>query len=153
MKHWVQVLIFALLTLAVLFFIFYNSAQPRETSASFSEKVVKVTKPIVDPKDKIPEPTFHHYVRKTAHFTEYAALGFCYMGLSDGFLWQKRRRLRWILPIAAAALTAAVDELSQFLSIDRGPGVRDVLLDTVGAAFGVAVLLILARLIAKRMKR
>ena len=82
------------------------------------------------------------FVRKTAHFSEYALLAL--------LLWRARRRPAWADPrpwswrearfiLVAAALFAASDEFHQSFVPGREGQVTDVLLDTLGAAGGMAV--------------
>ena len=145
--------IFALLALALICFIFSNSARPREESAAQSMSLVRILKPLLDPHDRIPEDTFHNYIRKAAHFAEFAALGFSLMGLSDCLPWKGRKMQRLLMPLLASLLVAAADEIVQIFSPLRGPGVKDVLLDFCGAAFGVACMLALLLLIRRVKKR
>ena len=142
--------IFAILSLLLLCFIFSNSAQPREESAAQSMSIVSILKPLLDPHDRIPEDVFHNAVRKAAHFAEFAALGFSLAGLSDCLPW-KRKKQRLAMPLLVSLLVAVTDEVIQIFSPLRGPGVKDVLLDFCGAAFGVACMLVLL-LIIRRLK-
>lgn len=73
-----------------------------------------------------------HLVRKLAHFTEFAALGFQFLLL--------RRARTWTDVVRSAELgffAAFLDESIQLLSV-RGAQISDVWLDTGGVAFGVA---------------
>lgn len=154
MKHQrsnlIRGIIFALLSLLLVCFIFSNSAQSRVESATVSGAVMDFLKPILDPFGRIDDGAFHHYVRKAAHFAEFAALGFSMMGLSVCLPW-KRKKLRLLIPLLVSLLIAAADETIQIFSPLRGPGVKDVLLDFCGAAFGVACMAVLL-LIIKRLK-
>jgi VanZ family protein len=83
------------------------------------------------------------WIRKAAHVTEYAVLA----ALWWRALWRPARgdARRWSWPIAgqallASALWAATDELHQVFVASRGASVRDVALDTAGAALGLLVL-------------
>ena len=137
-----------MLTILLICFIFSNSTRPRSESAEQSGMVAEFLKPLIDPQDKINDSVFHHYVRKAAHFVEFAALGFSLMGLSDSLPWMDRKKQRLILPLLASLLVAATDEIIQIFAPLRGPGVKDVLLNFCGGAvgvFGMAVLLMLIR--------
>ncbi len=77
-----------------------------------------------------------HIVRKTAHFSEYAALGFsvsCTLG----------RRKLLTLPSAAAllicSLYAVSDEIHQYFVPGRACMISDILLDSCGALFGIVL--------------
>lgn len=139
-------IIFTILSLLLICFIFSNSAQPREKSAAQSMSIVSILKPFLDPHDRIQEGVFHNYIRKAAHFAEFAALGFSLMGLSDCLPW-KRKKQRLLMPLLASLFVAVTDEIIQIFSPLRGPGVKDVLLDFCGAAFGVACMAVLLLLV------
>lgn len=77
-----------------------------------------------------------HIVRNTAHFSEYAALGFsvsCTFG----------RRKLLTLPSAAAllicSLYAVSDEIHQYFVPGRACMISDMLLDSCGALFGIVL--------------
>ena len=150
MKQNRRIIFFVLLSILAVCFIFSNSLEPREVSNDRSGAIVDEIKPIIDPQDKIPRSTFNHYVRKTAHFLEFAALGFCLMGLTDA-IGRKYRILRVPAAQLAALLIASMDETLQFFAAERGPGVKDVLIDFSGAACGL-LLMLLCLTIEKRLK-
>ncbi len=79
----------------------------------------------------------HFLVRKSAHFCSYG-----FLGALAFFSWRAtlpalpRWTLRWSLLGLLTAMTAgACDEFHQIFVPSRGPSVRDVLIDTVGAIF------------------
>jgi VanZ family protein len=83
-------------------------------------------------------------LRKVAHFTEFASLG----GL---FTWLfSMLRKPQLLSLGCCALTAALDETIQRFVPDRGPSLFDVGIDTTGAAFGIALVLIIYHLRKKK---
>lgn len=141
MKQNRRIFLFALLSLLAIGFIFSNSLEPREVSNDRSTEIVDEVKPIIDPQDTIPRGTFNHYVRKSAHFLEFAALGFCLMGLTDA-IGRKHRIPRIPMALLAALLIASTDETLQFFAVERGPGVKDVLIDCSGAACGLLLMLL-----------
>jgi VanZ family protein len=76
----------------------------------------------------------HGYVRKAAHFTEYAVLAFlaaraCVMSASL-FLW----RFRYLVPLMLVAIVSAADETNQSFLASRTASVYDVLIDIAGGA-------------------
>ena len=87
-------------------------------------------------------------VRKTAHLTEYAVLGFLtgWAFLRDGF----HLRLKLSAPLCAAA--AIIDECIQRFSSGRAPRVTDVLIDWTGAALGLAVTALVCYLVRRHRK-
>lgn len=83
--------------------------------------------------DGFAETFLYVYLRKVAHFSEYAVLGVTWSG------WRNARpplkRAKWLVYFAGI-LTATCDELLQFIAPGRGPAVTDVLIDTAGYAVG-----------------
>lgn len=78
-------------------------------------------------------------VRKGAHFTEYALLGYF---TARAFKLSKKSPLFSIL---ACAIYAATDEFHQSFVSGRSAEIKDVLLDTAGASFGVGIYLLFHR--------
>ena len=84
----------------------------------------------------------HKFVRKAAHFCEFALLGF----LSAGLLLWLSHRVRsmnrwktWLYPAVFTLLYAISDEIHQIFT-NRGPRVTDVLIDFAGAVFGILLI-------------
>ncbi len=77
---------------------------------------------------------WHFYVRKAAHFSEYAVLGVLLSAALAAY--PLRTPLRLLLSAGGGLLWAAGDELHQLFVAARGPSVRDVLIDFGGALFG-----------------
>lgn len=73
-------------------------------------------------------------VRKLAHFTEYAALGWL-LGWRVAMAGKKPA-----LALILGVLCACLDETIQIFAPDRGPGLADVLLDSFGVLAGILVL-------------
>lgn len=82
------------------------------------------------------------FIRKAAHFTEYTGLGIL-LTLSllryDFFAGSRRWRL-----IPVGFLIACADEGIQYFTPGRDCSFKDVLLDTCGVIFGVAVCALIA---------
>ncbi len=142
-------ILFMALTGLLICFIWGQSMLPQKTSAAESSRLMNLIKPLLDPGDRIDGETFHHYIRKAAHFSEYAALGFCMSGFFRNLVW-KRKPLHIPAAVAGCAFVAAVDESIQLFTDGRGARVSDVLLDISGAVFGLAVLSLLIILFHKR---
>ena len=81
-------------------------------------------------------------VRKLAHFTEYFVLGAEWSGYSH----VSGRRWIWLCGLPVAVM----DELLQFLSPGRAPGVTDVLIDTAGFLCGLCVLWLIFHGLSRR---
>lgn len=81
-------------------------------------------------------------IRKLAHFMEFAALG----GVWTLYLRPKKKYFLKAFALSAAA--ACMDETIQIFS-HRGNSIRDVLLDSCGALFGVLIIFLWIRWIKK----
>ena len=143
-----------LLVLAVMVMIFCFSAENAEKSGKTSGKIVDAILMLCCPEYQ--ELSFQRQsrlrgnlsfaVRKTAHFTEFALLGFSLM-LHISLL-QKKRPLRYAPWWAAGigALYAASDEAHQFFVGGRAPSFMDVGIDSLGVLFGLGLLLLVKRI-------
>ena len=83
----------------------------------------------------------HHCVRKTAHCVEYSILAFLIWRVvrASAAVALQRPSRHFRLALLLAALYAATDETHQLFVPGREAAVGDVLLDTCGAAVGLAV--------------
>lgn len=93
----------------------------------------------------------HYYLRKAAHVTEYAILGVLAVRTLRHGPWKWRTILvgAWIV----ASLYAATDEIHQMFVAGRTPKVTDVLLDSAGAAFGIALTALWVRRHSRHLKQ
>lgn len=82
---------------------------------------------------------WQHFVRKAAHFSEYAVLGV----LTANALrtYRLKNGLRFLLPVAVCFLYAVSDEVHQYFIPQRACRAFDVFIDTCGAVTGIAVFL------------
>jgi VanZ family protein len=86
----------------------------------------------------------HHYIRKSAHFTEYFILSLLLLRAIRGE--NRGIRLAWaLLAIAIVACYASLDEFHQSFVPGRTPAVTDVMIDTSGgiAAQAIAALVMM----------
>lgn len=85
-----------------------------------------------------------HLLRKLAHLTEFAALGYCLMAL---FMYLTRERVRqsvgnvWLFGLVVATL----DELLQLFSEGRSCQLSDVGIDLIGVTAGWVIFYLLSR--------
>ena len=84
-----------------------------------------------------------HVVRKAAHFSEFAVLGFFLLGHFRALAL--KTALRRPTPCAAVTgfLYAVSDELHQSFVGGRSPGLLDVGIDSAGVLFGILVMALL----------
>lgn len=76
-----------------------------------------------------------HTIRKTAHALEYCGLSL----LLYHAYFQSFRKVQPLLTVLTAVLYATSDEIHQYFIAGRACQLRDVFVDFVGAAVGVAV--------------
>ena len=146
-----KVIVFALMTAALLFFIWGHSLSPINVSDGESRSLMGWIKPLLDPDGRLDDELFHHYLRKAAHFCEFAALGICMGGLFQNLPLKKSKRAV-LFAFGACVLAAVVDECIQLFNPGRGPRISDVLLDSCGALLGIALMMLLFHMIHKRNK-
>ena len=149
--HLIAILFVALLIAANLTLIFSFSSENREESGSRSREVTLIVARICYADfDDLPATeqeaivdTLHGFVRKTAHFLEFALLGcltaslVCLVWSFVG--WRARVWQTAGIPALFCLLTAISDEVYQIFT-GRGPAVKDVLIDFCGAVSGVIFL-------------
>jgi VanZ family protein len=105
------------------------------------------------PGDELPG----HLWDKLVHFLVYGVLGVLFLvPLTEGRLTRVTMRTG-ALAVMLSTLYGAFDEVHQAFTPDRTPDVRDLFADALGAALGVAAILLLrvlvARLLAARARR
>ena len=143
------------LTGALIGWIFSNSLKNAESSSSQSGAVLRAIQNFFDvlfPGGGIVVSS--HFIRKAAHFSEYALLG------AMLFFIYRSYTVKWktfFIPAFLAAAVPFLDEGLQFFSEGRSPQLTDVGIDLAGALFGMlfawAVLYVAAAIRRKRRKK
>lgn len=134
-----------ILLTAILAFIWGNSAMPGETSGALSDWVGELLS-LIHP-FLATEPGLH-FLRKAAHFSEFAALG---MTLAWMFgMVARRKPWQLSLPALCGAAAAGIDETIQIFSPGRCSSIVDVFIDCSGVLTGCLVLLLLFTLASKK---
>lgn len=126
--------IFWILTALCMGAIFYFSSRPATQSAGQSSAVTLFLQKLFGT-DAITD----HMVRKAAHFTEFAALGF--FACSAVCFTKHKRNLP--LGITIGSAYAATDEIHQIFVDGRSCQFTDWVLDTLGVTTGALIFLIL----------
>lgn len=123
------------LTLIVcgVLFIWGNSLLPGHISGAISDFIWKL---ISFGKEASAHRTGTGILRKLGHFTEFACLGALF-----AWLYSMLKRPR-VFALLCGFAVACVDETIQCFVPGRGPRFTDVLLDSAGAACGIALLLL-----------
>ena len=134
------------LTVCWMMVIFWFSAAPAPESSEMSYTVgIQIGKIAVadfdawtTEKQNAFAEKIEYPIRKMAHATEYAILGMLVSGTAYayGVCGKKVVRYAWIL----ATIYAATDEVHQLFVPGRSGQLRDVLLDSTGAAVGILIL-------------
>ena len=138
----------SVLVVALLVFIWGNSAMPGQTSSQMSGWVGQLIRTLL-PFLPLDTPEGMHVLRKLAHFSEFAALGF-----SLGWLFGMLRggRAWFLLPVGCGVAAACIDETIQIFSPGRHCSIVDVGIDASGVVTGLLVLVLL-HLVAKKIRK
>lgn len=139
-------IILIILTIGIMVFIFTMSAMDAENSSALSTSVgYAVGEVVVEGFDELPPneqaefaESIEHPLRKLAHFTEFAALGF--LLIFDVYLFLKMSGWkRFLIALIIGLIYAASDELHQRLVSGRSGEIFDVLIDTGGVFTGCLI--------------
>ena len=123
------------LLVAILAFIWGNSALPGETSGALSGWVGQILCKLLP---FLTTESGLHLLRKLAHFSEFAVLG---MVLCWLFCMVMERKVgKYLLPLLCGATAACIDESIQIFSPGRYCSIVDVGIDTSGVLTGIIVL-------------
>mgnify|MGYP005790170019 CR=1 FL=1 len=88
-----------------------------------------------------------HIVRKVAHFSIYALLGFLLMGLASTYNICNKKKI--ILSLIVGILYASLDEFHQSFIPGRTALVTDVLIDTAGTTTGIIIMWLIIKFYKK----
>lgn len=142
--------LWGILTVLPMAAAFLFSGQDGETSGSLSAALARwLLSWLLPGSSPALFQTVHIFIRKAAHFTLYAVMG---TGLGGLYLRQNRFPV-FPAAVLTAALYAGTDEFHQSFVAERGPSLRDVALDSCGAAAGCGAVLLLYHLWRRRTRR
>ena len=131
--------------IAILAFIWGNSAMPGEASGALSGWVgdsMSRFLPFLTTEAGL------HLLRKAAHFSEFAALGLVLSWMLA--MLAQRKICQFSLPFICGAAAACIDETIQIFSPGRYSSIIDVTIDCAGVWTGSLILLIPLAIIARR---
>ncbi len=139
-RRTIKIFISVFLSVGLTALIFFFSSQDGGTSGALSETILNFLLRLFGVKpDAAWYSQLHHLLRKLAHLSVFGTLGALYYA-SYQFAMPK---IAWLPAVLTAFLYACIDEYHQSFVSGRGAALRDVLIDTTGAAiFITAVLLI-----------
>lgn len=146
MKRTIFRIIVILLTLLWMVVIFYFSNQSGNESSNLSTGISKSVLNLfyrdfpsfsLEKQSEMLDFT-SRIIRKLAHFTEYAILGLLLFLSFNSFI--KKKNFVFLATFIIGLLYSIGDEFHQSLVADRGPAVKDVVIDSLGV---LAMLLII----------
>lgn len=88
---------------------------------------------------------YHGYVRKAAHFTEYAILGLVAYRAFALITFESVRGRTHLIALAVVIATALVDEFNQSFNTVRTGSIYDILLDIFGGVTMIAIIWVFGR--------
>lgn len=144
MISWIAVIIWMLI-------IFHLSSQVAGQSNQLS---VGITKIVVDIFNNIFHSAdldinaYNHIIRKNAHFFAYLILGI----LAANVLSKNEHKGVFIV-LVFCIIYAISDETHQMFVPGRGPGLKDVIIDSAGAGVGIIIYLGVGKILNKRNKK
>lgn len=153
-------IILSVLLLSLMATIFLFSHQPADLSSQVSGGLIyRFLNFIASGFDSLTElereqmvQSLQCVVRKGAHAFSYALMGALSMGLVSTFEL-KKKRLSAVLAFGLCLLYSVSDEVHQLFVQGRSGQVSDVVLDSCGAIFGIAVVGFFIWLARKRRQR
>ncbi|SMB88963.1 VanZ like family protein [Desulfonispora thiosulfatigenes DSM 11270] len=132
--------------------IFSFSAQvankSNQLSTGITEIIAKTVQKVV-PQADLKIKNINHLIRKNAHFFVYLVLGLlvAYALKTLGVHGFKA----FFIGLVFCIIYAILDELHQMYVPGRGPGLKDVLIDSAGASVGICTFMIIYYLLKKQI--
>lgn len=147
-------IVLLILLFGTFYIIFGFSSQDGEESGGISSRVTEFIleksntyKNIEENRqDEIFERT-EKIIRKIAHLSIYALVGFLLMGLVSTFKLKEKTRI--LISLILGVLYAASDEIHQLFSPGRSAQITDVYIDTLGVLVGIFVILLFIKVFEK----
>ena len=137
-----------------MLFIWSNSFDGAAKSTEKSDRVIEKVEPIINPNQTMSHDSVSFIVRKSAHFLEFALLGFLCESFYLSFCGYSPSRVRIFMlfvPLYTFAVALA-DEMIQSFN-DRTNSFTDVLIDFSGSVFGIVLSFVLALIISAVVKK
>ena len=134
--------VYLVLTIAMLCFIWGNSAMSGAASGALSGRFLKYLAPLFAPFGNKAE----FVLRKLAHFSEFTLLGCLLAGLTR----PETPRFWLTRPLFSGLAAACMDETIQIYSPGRASSLLDVWIDFSGVTLGVLVSLLVYALLSRK---
>lgn len=154
MKKGLIIVVSWMLVLFSMLVIFAFSSEDGEKSAKTSEGVTDVVLKPVPPEKKTPElvKKVNISIRKIAHFSAFAMLSFFTLNAFN-LTFKKHLLIFSFISLGTTAIYAVFDEIHQKFVGGRVMSFIDVLIDSLGALFGILCYLFLIFIIFKIKNR
>lgn len=139
--------VFLTLLIATLIIIFGFSAQDGDASGNISRKIAEAVINIFNKNsDNIANAIkqAEGIIRKLAHFSIYASVGIWTMSLMSTF--KTKESLMITISTIAGFIYACTDEFHQYFVNGRMASFMDVIIDTLGATFGVILVMLIIKI-------
>lgn len=133
-----------------LMFIWGNSLLPGGVSGALSQHLRNFLVKLFSIPTQSPS-SGHGLLRKLAHFGEFCCLGFLLSWLLR--MLREKSWMHFVIPLSAGFAVACIDETIQYFTPDRGPGLRDVAIDTSGVCAGIILIWLLILLRHKKKQK
>lgn len=144
LKRKIYVCVSWALVIGIMIFIFSmssaNAQESSEMSNSLLLKIMEITGIEIS----------SHFIRKTAHFCEFALLSFL---LTNAVFTTFKKKKAGLFAFPCACLYAVTDELHQLFSDGRACSVKDMLIDSSGALLGAVLFSIIILIYIKHTER
>ena len=138
---------------AIALFSAQNGESSSETSSGVTVMILRIFRPDFDLLSAAEQAelieSIHLLIRKLAHFSAYAFLGFNCANASLTYFWQNGRR--FAVSFAIGAAYAVSDEIHQLFVSGRSCEFRDFAIDLCGCAVGIIFGLCAYIIFLKRM--
>lgn len=165
------IIITLLIVICIMMMIFYFSAKHVTESDGMSKNIARFFLPLIEwiynlfPQEEGISGSvvtlmgeglledINHYIRKLGHLTEFAMLGAALM-LHINYIYQYIRKINYKKNVAVTMLVVVLyaisDEVHQIFVPGRGPGIKDVVIDSIGGVLGCLLMLFIIKKIVKK---
>ncbi|MBQ7922846.1 MAG: VanZ family protein [Clostridia bacterium] len=151
LRKYRYVILCAILCILAALFIFSNSCKNGEESNAISSGLAESILALFNGNGNIDTASFHKFIRKTAHFTEFAVLG-AFLTLLMFSVEKITGRYHVSAIFLSALITAVTDEFIQNFT-GRSSMVSDVLIDFSGAVTGILLAVLIVWQIRRSRKK
>lgn len=151
-----KIIVSWLMVIATMLIIYSFSGETAQESTETSGGIIEAILKLFLPNEKVTVDLIaklQHPIRKLAHFSIFALLGFT---LANAFkiTFKIKNIFNYLLSLASIIIYASTDELHQGFVDGRGPSFKDVLIDSFGGLTGILLfalmLFIFNKLITKK---